>query len=154
MSTEKKAFRFSLSYLLKWVAGFCVALACFSFALKGREGWLVGLPSVFIFTLGVLMIVFLVGDPIGRVFRFAFWLMMASGMFVCVCLAVLLWYINSSIPLFVEQGHAARGDATFKRLRVSGSMVELRYHVSYPPNCEIVSHLSFVERHGQLVKIQ
>ena len=82
-----------------------------------------------LFSLGVLLTVIVIGDPIRRVIHILLWPMVATVLVVCVCSAFLLWYINSSIPIFVEQGLAEPGQVAFKKLRIDKSyMITLKYH--------------------------
>lgn len=154
-STKEKKIRFSLSYLLTWIAACAVAVACFTTSLLGGNGWLVGYRGLILFSLGVLLAVFLIGDPLRRVVRILVWPMIATALAVCVSLAFLLWYINSFVPILVEQGLAEPGEIAFKKLRLdSDNMIILKYHVARPRDCEITCFMSLHERTGQLNYIE
>ena len=154
MNPDEKTIRFSLLYMLTWIAGFSATIGLFTASLSGGKGWLVGYTAVFLFSLGVFLTVFLIGDPIRRMIRIVRWPMVATALAVCICFAFLVWSINSSIPVFIEQGLTEPGKIAFKKLGVDTDYtIIVKYHVSDPPDCEITryllheqsGHLNYVE---------
>lgn len=155
MANDKYAFRFSLSYLLAWIAFLAIAISCYTTALLGSSGWLIGYSSILLFSLALVFSIVLICDPIRRMFRFMIWPMIASTILVLGATIFLIWYINSGIPIFIEQGLAEPGKIEFKEIGIdSNYMVVVKYDVDYPDNFEITSYFSFHDRYAGLNRIE
>lgn len=89
------------------------------------------------FSGGLLIGLFLAGDPIRRIKRSFVWPLAAGSCIVVAATGGLIWYVESFIPIFIEHGIADPGKIRFKKLRWdSERLAVIKYHVWDLPNCE------------------